>query len=247
MKRLAFIGLALLATCVFAGDVYFGGAGSGSIVQDRSSTGGTLAFSFLTAPSTAPACVGAFFADTFTESGTGNINLADSTTNDWEGTDATDGSIVIDRSNDEIKSTNTGGVTKTAFTTLTANCSNYSVTGSMKTGSTGNSHRVGVLGRWINTSGGNGYRGRIEGDGTVRLEKVTNGTSLDLDTDTIAGFSSSTYYSVELRMAGSTISVYVGGVLECTASDSAHVTPGSVGVLLRNGNIRLTSVTATYL
>lgn len=221
--------------------------GNGSVVTSYGSGSVSRVGTFT---STAPACVGTFFSDTFTEEGTGNINLDQHTPDTgglWTGSDTGDGKLVLDRGTDEIKSTNTGGLTNKAFPNLTADCTNYSVSASVKTGTTGNSHRVGVYGRWLDTSGGNGYRGRIEGDGTVRLEVITNGTALDLDTDTVASFSASTYYDLELRMSGALIRVYVNGVLECSATDTAHSEAGTIGMYLRNANVRMTSFSAAYL
>lgn len=250
MRLCLFLILFFPALAFCAGSMVVNKGGSGSVSFDYRSGGGSANINYETAPSTAPSCVGSFFQDSFTESGTGTMNLSlhsPTLGGIWDGTDASDGSILLNRSNDEINSSNTGGVTKIAFSNLTADCSNYAVTGNAKTGTTGSSHRVGVLGRWLNTSGGNGYRFRIEGDGTARLERVVNGTATDLDTDTVAGFSASTYYDIELRMNGTTIQGYVGGVLECSATDSTHTSNGSPGILLRNGNIRMTSVEAEYL
>ncbi len=239
--------LVLMPVSAVAGSITFG-HGSGSVTV---STGGTgqLVYAYDVRPSTGPSCVGTGFEDLFTEAGVGTINLGTHAPDDgdlWIGTDANDGSILLERGSDEIRSSNSGGLTKTAYSNLSANCSNYSVLGNAKTGSTTSSNRVGVLGRWLDTSGGNGYRARIEGDGTARLEVVTNGTALDLDTDPIAGFSASTYYDIELRMSGTAISMYVNGVLECTATSSAHVANGTNGALLRNTNARLTSTSLVY-
>lgn len=236
----------LLAAFVFAGNVSRS-LGNGTISTGYGSGSVVTAVSII---STAPACVGTFFSDTFTESGTGNINL-DQHTPDigglWIGTDAGDGSIVLDRGNDEIKSTVSGGVSKTAYSNLTANCADYSVFANVKIGASGTSNRVEVLGRYLDTSGGNGYRARLSGDGTAQLAILTNGTGIELDADPVAGFSASAYYDVELRMTGSTISMYVNGVLECTATDTTHTANGTNAVILRNTACRVTSTSLEYL
>ena len=164
----------------------------------------------------------------------------------WTGTRASDGTIVLDRSADEIKSTNTGGLFLHAYSNLTADCSSYSVFANAKTGVTGSSHRVGVLGRWLDTSGGNGYCARIGGDATWHLEKYTNGTITILDSGSIAGFGSgATYYDIELRMTGTTIAMYIDDVLKGSETDTTHTT-GTHGVFLRNGFVRMTSTSAVY-
>lgn len=247
MKAIFFVLSLLIPSAVFAGSITYGGNGSGSIVSSRGQ--GSVSYAFSVAPSSSPACVGTFINHTFTEAGAGNINLASSipeTGGLWIGANASDGSLVVDRSNDEAKSTNTSGITKVSYLNLSADCTNYSVFASVKSGSTTSANRVGVLGRYDGGSD-TGYRFRIEGDGTARLEKVVNGTATDLDTDPIAGFSVSTYYSIELRMSGTTISGWVNGVQECTATDAAITTAGTIGMLLRNGNVRITSISAAYL
>jgi len=248
MKHRNFISsLLLLSLCTavgFAGVIAVGAGGAGSITV-ASGGAGTLS-----RDNVAPAvCLGTFATDTFAETGSGTVNLNTHVSEDgvaWLGTDASDGSIVLDRSAGEIRSTNSGGVTKTSTLDFTATCADYSVTATAKTGSTGTSHRVGVRGR-IQPVGDNCYRFRIEGDGTARLEKVVSGTASDLATGTVASFSASTYYPIELRMSGTTIQGYVDNVLKCSATDSTYTTPGSIGILLRNANVRMTALVAAYL
>lgn len=238
----------IAVSSIFAGSVERS-VGTGSV--SRTLGAGSVVRSVAGTPTEPPAvCDGEFLTDTFTEGSTGNISLylhTPETLQRWTGTHAEDGSIVLDRANDDIKSTDALGNTKYAYIDTTAECANYTVSGIAKTGTTGSSNRVGVLGRWVETLGGNGYRLRIQGDAVVRLEKVVNGTAFDLDVDSIAGFSGSTYYTLDLKMNGSTIEGYIDGVLKCSATDSDHTSAGVPGVMLRNTSVRLTSISATYL
>lgn len=245
--RLIFL-LLLLTGTAQGGSIVSGGTGSGSIVSGGVGSG-SIETSYSHAPESNP-CVGTFLSDTFTESGTGNISVEshtpDSGGGSWLRTEDDGGEVVVDRSTDELKSTNNSGNTKLTYWSLTANCTNYSVFASVKTGGATNSSRVGVLGRWLDTSGGNGYRFRLEGDGALRLESVTNGTAILIDSDTVASFSASTYYTLELRMSGTTIQGYVNDVLECSATNTTHTSAGSPGSLLRNSSVRMTSLSAAY-
>lgn len=240
MKRLLLA--ALFVSTAYAGDLNIS-TGSGEMVVSQGS--GTIALSLVASGG----CSGAFFEDTFTEDGSGTIEFTTHTPESggsWVRTEA-DGELIVDRTSDEIRSTVSDGDTKLGYWTGSASCADYFVSATAKAGGVGSSNRVGVLGRWDPAAGGSGYRFRIEGDGTARLERVVNGTASDLDTDAVASFSSSTYYTIELRMSGSTIQGYVNGALECVAIDSTHSSPGTVGVLVRNNAVRMTTIGATYL
>jgi hypothetical protein len=244
LRRFLFLAV-LIPLPVLAGTISIS-KGLGTVTTGKGN--GRVDYAFAVPPSTAPACVGTFANATFTEAGTGNLNLSASIPESggiWSGANSTDGTLVVDRSVDEVKSTNGTGLTKVSYLSLSADCTNYSVFASAKAGSTTNSNRVGIMGRYDGATD-TGYRFRIEGDGTARLEKLVNGTNTDLDTDPIAGFSVTTYYSLELRMSGTTISGWVNGVQECLATDASITTPGTIGMIIRNGNARLTSISAAY-
>lgn len=230
-----------------AGSIAVATGGSGTISRGRGSGSIAMTPEVLSNP-----CAGTFTSDSFTESGSGNVNLATHSLDEgatWQGANASDGSLVINRTNDEVNSTNTGGVYKTSYSGTVPACANYTVSISAKTGTSGSSHKVGVLGRWSAASSGNGYRFLIEGDGTARLQKIVNGATTDLGTHTISGFAAGgwvTYYTIELRMNGTSIAGYVGGILQVIVTDSTFASAGTAGIMLRNGNVRMTSFSVTY-
>ncbi len=245
---LALAAAALPVSAALAGTVERS-IGAGTITTSRGGSG-TITYTTSITEGSTPGCSGTFTSDDFTEAGTSTIPLSSHSSNEgdaWLG-DASDGEVVVDRTADELRSTNTTGDTKTVYLDIAPACADYSVFGSGKTGSTGSSQRLGLRGRWSDDGGGSdGYAARIAGDGSVLLEVYVNGTATTLDTDTVASFSASTYYSMELRLTGTSIEFYVNDVLEASATNSAVTSAGSVGALLRNNNPRLTSISGAYL
>jgi len=82
-------------------------------------------------------------------------------------------------------------------------------------------------------NGFNGYVARLRGDGSVVLQTTQGGTATDLGAPVAAGIRPGTWYHVRLEAIGSTISLYLDGVLSRRATN-ATFPQGQVGLGVRN-------------
>lgn len=195
-----------------------------------------------------------FANDTFTEAGTGNIDL-DTHTKDSGGT-WTNGagqngvnSLSLDRANDVFLSTASGTNGAGAVISDTVSCQNYTVEASVRTVSTG-TNRIGVTARH-DLAAGTGYWLRIAGNGDISLFTMVNGAATtELCDNTVAtlvgSFSTGTNYDLGLSVNGTTISAEINGISLCSITDSTYST-GKPGLLITNTGPRGDNFTATYI
>lgn len=105
----------------------------------------------------------------------------------------------------------------------------YSVQADVKVVNFNGSNRAYVAGRY--KDGNNFYAASLynSNGGTLEIRKKVNGSTTTLASKSNFGLSTGTWYTVKLEMAGSTIHMYVNGVLQLTATDTS-LTSGAVGL-----------------
>jgi hypothetical protein len=180
-------------------------------------------------------------SDTFTETSTVNLgsHTADSG-HTWTGANTTDGTLK-NNSTDDVGTTG-ASTNNFAVVNVGAPSPNYYVECVAKTGGTG-TDRVGVVARW-DVAASNGYILRLRGSTSdVELGVMTGGSITSLGTYTIPSFSSSTNYTLRLKVSGTSIIASVNGTERISVTDSTYTGAMPPGIVVRsNGNLpRMTS------
>jgi pectate lyase len=105
----------------------------------------------------------------------------------------------------------------------------YSVQADVKVVNFNGSNRTYVAGRY--KDGNNFYAASLynSNGGTLEIRKKVNGSTTTLASKSNFGLSTGTLYTVKLEMVGSTINMYVNGVLQLTATDTS-LTSGAIGL-----------------
>lgn len=158
-------------------------------------------------------------ADLFTD------NFNDGNSTGWTATTGT-WSVVQDSGNYVYYQSSTSeGRTSGGSATWT----NYSVQSRIKVDSFNGSNRIYLAGRY--KDGNNYYAASFDNSdgGTLELRKKVSGSSSTLATKSFA-LSAGTWYTIKLEMNGSSIKMYVNGVLQLSATDTS-LTSGAVGLV----------------
>ncbi|GMK37671.1 hypothetical protein PCCS19_07250 [Paenibacillus sp. CCS19] len=158
-------------------------------------------------------------ADLFTD------NFDDGNATGWTATTGT-WSVVQDSGNYVYYQSSTSeGRTSGGSATWT----NYSVQSRIKVDSFNGSNRIYLAGRY--KDGNNYYAASFDNSngGTLELRKKVSGSSSTLATKSYA-LSAGTWYTIKLEMNGSSIKMYVNGVLQLSATDTS-LTSGAVGLV----------------
>ncbi len=103
---------------------------------------------------------------------------------------------------------------------------NFSVEARVKVDNFNGSNRVYVCGRY--RDGNNFYAASMQDD-TLEIRKKVSGSSTTLASKSYTA-STGTWYTIRLVMSGSSLSLYVNGTLQLTATDSS-LSSGAVGLL----------------
>jgi hypothetical protein len=117
---------------------------------------------------------------------------------------------------------------------------NYSVEADVKIVNFNGSNRAYVAGRW--QDGNNFYAASLynSSGGKLEIRKKVNGSTSTLTSKSYA-LTTNKWYKVKLEMSGSTIKMYVDGVLQLTANDSS-LSSGSAGLLAYKASTKYDNV-----
>ncbi len=110
----------------------------------------------------------------------------------------------------------------------------YSVRAKFHVLSTATNYNIGLLGRQ-STSANTAYLVRLRAGTGWQLYKTINGTSTQLGSTAAQSLSVGNVFSVVLNMVGSTIEVYVDGVLKISVTDTSITEAGKPGIYADTG------------
>lgn len=108
--------------------------------------------------------------------------------------------------------------------------SDYSVQADVKIDSFNGTNRTYLCGRY--GDGNNYYAASLSNSngGTLEIRKKVGGSATTLSSKTDYPLSTGTVYNVKLELSGSTLNMYVNGILQLTATDSS-LSSGAVGLI----------------
>lgn len=190
-------------------------------------------------------CAGAAFAtDTFTE---GSDTALESHTpdlgNGWTGPDVAKFDVIAAVDEIDVDDNSTGYFAVKNDAPASAD---YCVEVVGRTNSLTSGKKFAALFR-MDTSK-NGYGGTVSGSGGTggiwEFNRYATGSDTLLSSGTIAGFSSSTYYTITIQGVGDQISYYLDGVLKATVTDATYSAAQLPGVYIRHTEAHITSLTA---
>ena len=121
--------------------------------------------------------------------------------------------------------------------TVTPPSADYSVFGTISTLASAGGYEYGVLGRCA-AAALTWYRATYDNQNSrVRLFKYVAGSQTQLGVDVSATIGIGASKSLELRMTGTAIALYLDSVLQISATDSDVTAAGVPGIYLSNGRI----------
>ena len=149
-------------------------------------------------------------------------NFEDGNSSGWTTTSGT-WSVVTDGSKVYYKSGTDEGRTSAG----SSSWAKYSVEAKVKVDNFNGSNRAYVCGRFKDAN--NYYAASLTGGGKLELRKKLSGSTTTLTSKSMT-LATRTWYTVKLVMNGSSISMYVNGTLQLSATDSA-LTTGGIGLV----------------
>jgi hypothetical protein len=184
--------------------------------------------------------------DTFTEASNQALDDHTPNTGTWGLGDDGDTKLIIDASTDELTTLDN---TQEYFWSPSSTPSTRSLTIMVrgKTGAASATAQFSVGIRDGDTPNGDWFKAKITGDGAYTLFKTTDGSSVVVASGTIAGFSTSTYYTLGMADSALTnqITMTIDGVVKWSQVDASFIDAKGIFFGERETTVRIDSMTVT--